>query len=310
MPNPSRKQRGRKPKQPQQQKPWTWGTAEQQALDKLKSVLSSPPILGYANFMQPFELHTDASVQGLGAVLYQEQEGHKRVIAYASRSLGRAKRNYPAHKLKFLALKWSVCEKFKDYLYGAEFVVYTENNPLTYVLSSAKLDATGHRWLAALAAFNFKVVYKPDSKNFDADSLSRLPQRPDTEPPADEIDTELVHTICSSLTASPVVETHCLSTSALDPIAEAEAGQDLSEFSLRDWRRAQSEDVVIEPWLTYVRQKRKPQRSALPDTPDHFTMMKHATWRTLQGNHGGWHEAVTASITSVTHQARNQRTAR
>jgi hypothetical protein len=53
----------------------------------LKSCLITPPILGYPNFTQPFELHTDASGRGLGAILYQEQEGHKRVIAYASRGL-------------------------------------------------------------------------------------------------------------------------------------------------------------------------------------------------------------------------------
>jgi hypothetical protein len=192
------KKRGKKRTSNVQQKPWTWGNEEQQAFDQLSSILTEPPILGYADFSQPFELHTDASPQGLGAVLYQKQQGHKRVIAYASRSLGRAEKNYPAHKLEFLALKWSVCEKFKDYLYGAEFVVYTDNKPLTYVLS-AKLDATGHRWLAALAAFKFKVVYKPGSKNIDADSLSRLPHRPDTEPPVDEIAAELVHIICSSL---------------------------------------------------------------------------------------------------------------
>ena len=59
-----------------------------------------------------------------------------------------SERNYPAHKLEFLCLKLAVTEKFHDYLYGNHFTVVTDNNPLTYVLSSAKLDATGHRWLA------------------------------------------------------------------------------------------------------------------------------------------------------------------
>ena len=89
-------------------------------------------------------LHTDASGEGLGAVLHQQQDGVNRVISYASRSLSKAEKNYPVHKLEFLALKWAVTEKFHDYLYGNEFTVMTDNNPLTYVLSSAKLDATGH----------------------------------------------------------------------------------------------------------------------------------------------------------------------
>lgn len=84
--------------------------------------------------------------------------------------------NYPAHKLEFLLLKWAVTEKFQDYLYGKKFAVITDNNPLTDVLTSAKLDATGHRWVAALAAFDFEIHYRSGRNNTDADSLSRLPE--------------------------------------------------------------------------------------------------------------------------------------
>ena len=95
-------------------------------------------------------LNIDASGDGLGAVLYQEQDGIEHVIAYASRCLRASECNYPAYKLEFLALKWAVCYKFHDNLFGNKFTVRTDNNPLTYVLTTAKLDATGHRWLAAL----------------------------------------------------------------------------------------------------------------------------------------------------------------
>ena len=78
-------------------------------------------------------------------------------------------------KLEFLALKWSVTEQFRDCLYYApEFVVYTDNNPLTYVLTSAKLNATGLRWVGELADFNFEIRDRPGKLNADADSLSRL----------------------------------------------------------------------------------------------------------------------------------------
>ena len=66
-------------------------------------------------------------------------------------------------------------EKLYDYLYGHKVQVWTDNNPLTYVLTSAKLDVTGHRWLAALSAFDFSIYYKPGKGNCDADMLSRLP---------------------------------------------------------------------------------------------------------------------------------------
>ena len=81
-----------------------------------------------------------------------------------------------AHKLEFLSLKWAITDKFRDYLYMAKGTkVMTDNNPLTYVLTSAKLDATGHRWFAALSTVDFSVHYKPGSTNTDADALSRLP---------------------------------------------------------------------------------------------------------------------------------------
>ena len=105
-----------------------------------------------------------ASGDGLGAVLCQKQEDKVRVIAYASRALTKAERNYPAVKLEYLALKWEVTEKYHDYLWGHNFTVFTDNNPLTYVLTTAKLDATGHRWLAALAAYDFDIQYCPGSK--------------------------------------------------------------------------------------------------------------------------------------------------
>ena len=156
--------------------PWHWGPAQQEAFNTLKEKLSSPPILAYADFKKSFILHTDVSTDGLGAVLYQEQDGLGRVIAYASRRLRKGEWNYTAHKLEFLCLKWAVTEKFHDYLYGNNFVVYTDNNPFTNVLSSAKLDATGHRWLAALGSYDFKFVYGSGKANADADGLCRRPQ--------------------------------------------------------------------------------------------------------------------------------------
>ena len=113
-----------------------------------------------ANFKAPFILHTDAGGEELGAFLYQNWEG-KRVIAYTSRSLTNCKKNYLVHELEFLDLRWAIIDKFHEYLYGAEFQVFTDNNPLTYVLTTAKLDATGHRWDAVLSNYTFSVIYKP-----------------------------------------------------------------------------------------------------------------------------------------------------
>ena len=131
-------------------KPVVWKDQHQGALEELLAHLTSPPILGFPDYNQPYVLHTDASQEGLGAVLYQRQDGKLRVIEYGSRSLSPAEKNYHLHsgKLEFLALKWSITEHFRDYLlYAPSFMVYTDNNPLTYVLTSAKLNATGHHWI-------------------------------------------------------------------------------------------------------------------------------------------------------------------
>ena len=147
----------------------------QLVLEKLIDCLVQPPVMAYPNFNRPYLLYTDASETGLGAVLYQEQDGLMRVIAYGSRTLTPAERNYHLHsgKLEFLALKWAICDHFRDYLYYTPtFTVFTENNPLTYVLSSAKLNATGLRWVGELADFHFNIKYHPGSIHQDADTLS------------------------------------------------------------------------------------------------------------------------------------------
>lgn len=123
-------------------------------------MLANPPILAYPDFEWQFVLHTDASDKGLGAVLYQSQNGKLRVIGYGLRTLTPAERNYRLHsgKLEFLALKWAVCEKFRDYLfYAPHFTIYTNNNPLTYVMSMAKLNAFGFRWVGGLSDFSFDM---------------------------------------------------------------------------------------------------------------------------------------------------------
>ena len=159
----------------------TWTEEHQKRFDMLIHRLTSPPVMAFPDFTKPFVLHTDASKEGLGAILYQEQDGKLRVLGYASRTLTPSEKNHHMHagKLEFLALKWAVTETFRDYLYySISFIVYTANNPLTYILSTAKLSAVVHRWVAELAYFNFNIKYWPGKSKIDADVLSRLPLDP------------------------------------------------------------------------------------------------------------------------------------
>ena len=72
-------------------------------------------------------------------------------------------------------MKLAICESFRDYLYYAkQFSVITDNNPLTHVLSTPRLNATSQRWVSALADFRFDIQYRPGRQNYDADALSRV----------------------------------------------------------------------------------------------------------------------------------------
>ncbi|KAK7109519.1 hypothetical protein V1264_013548 [Littorina saxatilis] len=162
-----------------------WTSDCQLAFNALKSALTTAPVLGYADYTLPFILETDASMEGLGAVLSQEHDGGRRVIAYASRSLRpneKQMQNYSSMKLKLLAMKWAMCEKFRCYLMGASTTVFTDNNPLGH----AKLGAVEQRWAAELACFDFSVKYRSGKENANADALSRFPvEKP--EGPGDEL---------------------------------------------------------------------------------------------------------------------------
>ena len=138
----------------------------------MKDLCTQAPILAYANYQQNFQVYTDVSEKGLGAVLAQKQEnGKESVIAYASRTLSKSEKWYDTHKLEFLSLKWAITDRFHEYLYGGNFEVYTDNNPLTYVLTTAKLDTTGQGWVAALAMYNFKIYYRSGKSNVNGRPL-------------------------------------------------------------------------------------------------------------------------------------------
>ena len=133
------------------------------------------PVLVFADFKKPFHLETDASKEGLGAVLLQESDnGQYHLVAFANRELKGGELKYHSSKLEFLALKWAVTEQFHEYLQYQPFTLCTDNNPLTYILTTPNLDALGHRWVVALAGNNMKLEYLKGSDNKVADALSRV----------------------------------------------------------------------------------------------------------------------------------------
>ena len=214
-----------------------WSDAAEKAFQTLIEKCTNAPILAYADFSLPFELHIDASGIGLGAVLYQTQEGKKRVIAYASRTLSQSEARYPAHKLEFLALKWALTDQFYEYLYGNSFEVYTDNNPLTYVLTTAKLDACGQRWVSAIAPMNFNIHYKPGRTNIDADALSRLPS-------CEKMENEEIQAVLKGCLEQPkfLWEAYACSARAIEDLKDNLAP---TRMGASEWRKALSLDPAI-----------------------------------------------------------------
>ena len=149
-----------------------------EAFEHLKATCLQAPILAFPDFNKPFLLETDACRRGLRAVLSQKQaDGRYHPIAYASHVMNETEQRYHSNRQEFLALKWAVTEQFHEYLspYGKnrnKFVVGTDNNPLTYIFSSANLDAAGQRWVARLTSYNFSLEYQKGKDNTVAYFLS------------------------------------------------------------------------------------------------------------------------------------------
>lgn len=128
--------------------PWVWGV-EQNANYCYRSTPNSRLCRPYTAFWAPYR-YSRKRVRGCPL---SDTKEHRRVI------------------------KWTITGKFDNYLYDHKFVVKTNNNFLTYVLITAKLDATGHGWLAELSTYDFSIDYRAGKQNIDADRLSRLPNQ-------------------------------------------------------------------------------------------------------------------------------------
>lgn len=147
--------------------------SEKRCFEKLKNILSSDDILIYPDYKQPFILTTDASEFAIGAVLSQGEVGKDRPIHFASRTLSRTEEKYSVPEKEMLAIYWSL-QIFRNYLYGAKFMILTDHQPLTFALSPKNTNSKLKRMKAYLEEHDYKIVYKPGKANVVADALSRI----------------------------------------------------------------------------------------------------------------------------------------
>lgn len=152
-------------------KTFIWSTNCQIAFDLLKQQLINPPILQYPDFRKIFTLTTDASDYGLGAILSQNHEGSDLPIAYASRALNKAERNYSTIEKEMLATKWGT-NVYRPYLFGRKFQIVTDHKPLVSDLRNTSKRI--QKWRIELAEYDYDVLHKLGKANANADALSRI----------------------------------------------------------------------------------------------------------------------------------------
>ena len=248
-----------------------------EAFDRLKAACLQAPFLAFPDFDKPFLLEMDASGKGLGAVLSQKQaDGRYHPIAYASRVMNETEQRYHSNKQEFLTLKWVVTEQFHEYLspYGKnrnEFVVRTDNNPLTYIFSSANLDAAGQCWVAHLASYNFSLEYQKGN-NTMADFLSQmnecLPEEevqeylnkipyPGVKAVLDNATTPIEECAEQGVRPSPDCQDVCQEETVGARLAR------LATTNVTDWKQEQKEDPVLYQVVKHLRAPREMFRAAL-----------------------------------------------
>lgn len=150
-----------------------WGELQELAFLSLKKALCSFPVLKLPEIEKPFVLQTDASSVGLGAVLLQVDDGIRRPVAFGSRKLNAAEKAYATVEKECLACVWGIL-KFQRYLYGSEFILETDHQPLSHLSKGKISNPRLMRWALLLQPFRFRIVAIPGRTNVVADYLSRL----------------------------------------------------------------------------------------------------------------------------------------
>ena len=155
--------------------PFIWTQQCEEAFEQLKDLMTRAPLLAFPDFSRDFLLETDASGDGLGAVLAQKlEDGTVHPIAYASRTLQPHERNYGVTELEALGVVWAV-KHFRPYLYGHKCEVFTDHEALKSLLNTPQPSGKLARWGMALQELDLEIRYRPGKQNANADALSRSP---------------------------------------------------------------------------------------------------------------------------------------
>lgn len=189
--------------------PWHWSSRQQSAFDSLKVALCAAPVLCFPDPEKPFVVGTDASDYAVGAVLQQDHGRGLQPVAYLSRKLSSAERNYAVHEKELLAIVHSV-RTWRHHLQGARHTikVLTDHVTLRYFHRQPKLSQRQMRWTELFQSFDLDIQYKPGRENTVPDALSRRPDLKtvlcamfNSQPLPDQ---DFLHRVRSGYAADPV----------------------------------------------------------------------------------------------------------
>lgn len=154
-------------------KSFSWNDLAQEAFDNIKDKLCSAPCLIHPNYDKPFILQCDASLHGVGAVLAQcDDSGCERPIAFMSKKLNKAQRNYTVTELECMAVVLAI-KKFRMYIDGHSFKVVTDHSSLRWLMNQSDLSGRLARWAIKLQGYSFEIEHRKGTENVVADALSR-----------------------------------------------------------------------------------------------------------------------------------------
>ena len=156
---------------------FNWTLDHQNSFDKLKQAISSPPVLHLPVRNKPFSLFTDASQSAIGAVLTQEIEGQHRPVYFLSHHLNKTQQNWPIIEKECYAIIFAL-EKFRPYLEGTKFNIFSDHNPLKFIDSANNKNAKLQKWAIKISSFGGTIHYIKGKDNVCADFLSRLEHSP------------------------------------------------------------------------------------------------------------------------------------
>ena len=219
---------------------WAWGKQEQRAFEEIKAMLTSDCLLVHYDSTKELVLACDASPYGVGAVLsHQFGDGQEKPIAFASRSLAPAEKNYSQLEKEGLAIIFGV-KKFHMYLFGRHFEILSDHKPLQHMFDAAKATPTMasarlQRWAISLGAYDYLLRYKPGPEHGNADLLSRLPHEPAPKfvpEPAEHI------MLMEMLASTPLTAAQIKQWSRRDPTISK-----VVDFVLHGWQYSQSPEL-------------------------------------------------------------------